>query len=788
MNCASDLRNAMAHQACCERSVWRTRLPRIPRKPLLYGLGGLALTLISGWIWIDRSIVRRFEARTKTLPSRVYARSFTVARGARLDTAALLDQLQRLSYEETSAEPESPGEYHRDGNDWTIYLRSAVTPEGRREAHPVALDMSWRRLRRITHLETGSRLDTLSLESEPLATFYADVMEERRWTPLEEIPLEMRQAVEVVEDRRFRRHHGIDLIGIARAFTTNVRSGRVVQGGSTITQQLVKNLYGPHSRTLRRKLLEAVASVALELHYDKDAILEAYLNEVYLGQRGPVAISGVGDASRFHFGSHVRDLDLSQSALLAGMIRNPGRYNPRLHPREARERRDLVLRLMHERGKIDAPRLQAASSAPVEVVEDSLASGRLPWIEDYLGNAIAPVAPEAIPSRAGYSIFTTFDPAIQRTARDVLESGLRRLEQRIARTDGAPLEGAIVVLRPSDGALLALVGGRNHGRSQFNRATHARRSPGSTFKPFVFLAGLERARHDPEFDFTVATVFDDAPLELKAGGKLWHPANYDRRFRGAVPVRQVVEQSVNVPTVRAAMQIGLENVVAMARRCGFESELEAVPSLALGAEEVTPLELATAYATLANGGRRVRPHGLESLIDRNGIPYDLPSHAPNPVLEPQVAYLVTDVLEGVFERGTARSAAKLGFVGLAAGKTGSSDGLRDAWFVGYTPEVLALVWVGYDDNRPVGLTGAAAALPIWVDLMRSIGADDADPFPRPDGLVRVRVDPTTGQRATRGCPRTREEMFVRGTQPEEPCTRHGAKNRRRGFWKRLTGR
>jgi penicillin-binding protein 1B len=337
--------------------------------------------------------------------------------------------------------------------------------------------------------------------------------------------------------------------------------------------------------------------------------------------------------------------------------------------------------------------------------------------------------------------------------------------------------------------VLALVGGRNHGRSQFNRAVRARRSPGSTFKPFVFLAGLERAQREPEFDFTVATVFDDAPLELKAGGKLWRPANYDRRFRGAVPARQAVEQSINVPTVRAAMHAGLDNVVAVAKRCGIDSELLAIPSLALGAEEVTPLELATAYATLANGGRRVRPHGLESLIDKNGIPYDLPSHAPEPVLEPQLAYLMTDVLEGVFERGTARSAAKLGFAGVAAGKTGSSDGLRDAWFVGYTPRVLALVWVGYDDNRPVGLTGSTAALPIWVDLIRRIGADDADPFPRPDGLVRVRVDPTTGQRAARGCPSTRDEIFVRGTAPEEPCTLHGGKKKkRRGFWKRLTGR
>jgi len=530
-----------------------------------------------------------------------------------------------------------------------------------------------------------------------------------------------------------------------------------------------------------------VASLALELHYDKDEILEAYLNEVYLGQRGAVAVSGVGDASRFYFGAHVRDVGLSHSALLAGMIRNPGGYNPHRHPARARERRDLVLQLMHERGKLDETRLRAALAEPIALIDVADAPGRLPWLEDYLAQAVAPLAPQAVPSRAGYSIFTTFDPSIQRIAREALEAGLERIERDRDRADGGPLEGAVVVLRPTDGAILALVGGRDYGRSQYNRALRARRSPGSTFKPFVFLAGLERAREDPDFDFTLATVLDDSPLELRSGGKLWRPANYDRRFRGAIAVRETVEQSINVPTVRAAMQIGLPNVVETARRCGIDSELEPLPSLALGAEEVTPLELAVAYATLANGGRRVRPYGLEALVDRDGVPQDPASASPVQVVDSDLAYLVTDVLCGVFDHGTARSASRLGFTGVAAGKTGSSDGLRDAWFVGYTTDLLALVWIGYDDNRPVGLTGGAAALPIWVDLMKRAGADGADPFPRPRGLKRARVDPASGQRATRHCPSTREELFARGTLPEEGCALHGGQPRR-GIWKRLFGR
>ncbi len=497
-----------------------------------------------------------------------------------------------------------------------------------------------------------------------------------------------------------------------------------------------------------------------------------------------MAISGVGDASLFFFGVPVGDLDLARSALLAGMIRNPGRYNPRRHPDRARERRDLVLQIMHGQGVIDDAELATALEQRLGTIAEPGLARRFPWIEDYLARSIAPLAPGAVPSRAGYSIFTTFDPRIQKAAREALQGGLVGVERRRGREEDAVLEGAVVVLRPADGALLALVGGRDHRRSQYDRAVQARRPPGSTFKPFVFLAGLERAVRDADFGFTVATVVDDAPLELPAGGKTWRPENYDRRFRGPVTVREALEQSINVPTVRAAMEVGLPQIVETAHRCGIDSDLRAVPSVALGAVEVSPLELATAYATLANGGFRVRPRGIDAVIDRQGAPLGLSRPRPEAVIDPALAYLVTDLLQGVVERGTARSAYRLGFTGLAAGKTGSSDGLRDAWFVGYTPDLLALVWVGYDDNRPVGLPGGVAALPIWVDLMKRVDADEHGGFQRPGGIVRALIDPQTGQQATRGCPKIREEIFVKGTAPDEPCETHGGR-RRRGFWRRL---
>jgi penicillin-binding protein 1B len=525
----------------------------------------------------------------------------------------------------------------------------------------------------------------------------------------------------------------------------------------------------------------------LEVRYGKDAILEAYLNEVYLGQIGPVAISGVGDASRFFFATPVTGLDLPRSALLSGMIRNPGGYDPRRQPDRARARRDLVLELMRDRGAIDGPAFEAAVAAPLGVVSAPAAADRLPWVEAYLARELEPIAREIDLSSAGCSIFTTFDEQVQRAARAALEAGLDTLESRLGRDGRDPLEGAVVVIRPADGGLLAVVGGRDYGRSQYNRATQALRPPGSTFKPFVYLAGFERSLRDPDFELTAASLLDDEPMQLVSGGKTWSPANYDRRFRGQVTVREALEQSINVPTVRAAMAVGVPEVAEMARRCGISRDLDAVPSLALGAEEVTPVELATAYATIASGGWRGQPHGLLSVIDRDGDRHGRSAIGSIQVIEPELAYLVTDILEGVVERGTARGARTLGFSGAAAGKTGSSDGLRDAWFVGYTPEVLALVWVGTDGNRPIGLSGAEAALPIWVDLMQRIGATGAGEFRRPAGIVEARIDPSTAQLATSRCPDSRSEVFVRGTEPDTRCQLH-EETARKGFWKRLFGR
>jgi penicillin-binding protein 1B len=743
-------------------------------------------TLLLSVVWIDHKVSTRFEERTTTFSSRVYAAPWTLRRGDRLDPARFEEELQQQGYRAVNREPRRAGEYQRDGQNWSLFLRESFTAAGRQEARPVEVEAWWSKVRRIRDLRTAGTLEAISLEPKPLFTFYQEHQEDRRWTKLAQIPPQLVQAVITVEDRRFRGHHGIDPTGIARALWADIRAGAVVQGGSTLTQQLVKNLLGTGSRSLPRKLIEAVGAVTLEWHEDKDAILEAYLNEVYLGQRGPVSISGVGEASSFYFGLGVSELDLPRCALLAGMIQNPGRHNPFVDPEQARRRRDLVLSLMKEQGQIDEAAMESARNAPLGVRRRQAGAQRFPWLQDYLGQEVRRVAPEAWPSRAGLSIFTTIDPEVQQAAEGALRDGLARVEARTGRDLSPPLEGALVVLRPEDGAILALVGGRDYGRSQFSRALESLRPPGSTFKPFVFLAAFERALVDRGFQFTAATVLDDSPLVLQSGGKEWSPANYDRIFRGPVTARQALEESINVPTVRAGLEVGPDAVMEMAERCGIESPLEPLPSLALGTKEVTPLELAGAYAAFANGGWRVRPHALAGAFDATGEPVGGLTSERVRVLDPGLAYLMTHLMEGVMQRGTGKSAARLGFTGHAAGKTGTSDDLRDAWFVGYTNRLLALVWVGYDDNRPVGLPGASAALPIWVDLMKRLGVEGDDEFLAPRGIETVAIDPTTGARAVRGCPEVAREIFLKGTEPEELCPAHSGK--KRGFWQRLFGR
>jgi penicillin-binding protein 1B len=726
-------------------------------------------------------VAARFEAREQESPTRLYGRAAVLKQGALLPQDEIVSRLKRLGYRQARSEPRAPGEFRASGT-LSVYLRSFETAGGIVKARAVRIRHDGSRISGVEDPSTGDPIEDAVLEPEVLATLYGPVQEDRIVLPLSEFPRDLVDAVLVSEDKRFYLHFGIDPFGIARAAVTNVSGGAIKQGGSTLTQQLAKNLFFDQERTWARKAAEAVTAIILEARYSKDRILQAYLNEIYLGQKGAVSIKGFAQAASFYFGKDVGSLDLAEAATLAGLIRAPGIYNPFVHPDRAVERRDQVLAAMVEEAKITPEERTAAAARPLKVRKDQQAKRALSavsYLADYVRQMIGDNAVGDL-SRAGVRVFTTVDPILQKNAQEALTRGIATLEasyRKLRRREGLDkLQGAMVVLDVSDGSVLAMVGGRDYATSQFNRITQARRQPGSLFKPFVYLTGYEatEAAGGRDDAFTPATQLEDEPLEMRVAGKIWAPANYDNEFRGPVTAQMALEQSLNVPTVRAAQKIGLKSIVSLAKDVGIESSLKPFPSLALGAQEVTPLEIAAAYASIANGGMRHQAAMVEAIRDARGaVLFSRRAKPPGRAVAPASAYLVTVGLQGAIDRGTAASARSLGFTGTAAGKTGTTDDYRDAWFAGYTPDLLALVWIGFDDGDSTGLTGAQAALPIWVDFMKRSGAATSDPFTEPDGIKWEQVDPTSGGLARWSCPDSRWMAFIEGTEPTEKCRLHG---------------
>jgi penicillin-binding protein 1B len=735
-------------------------------------------------VWLDVLLAQRFGGQIWSIPSQLYSDARVVAPGDRLSREALVRRLDRSGYARVAEVPARPGQYREKGSSLQVHVRRFGLAGRDVRAQRVELRFRGDTVVSIGD-ERGRGLAQAVIEPEPLATLFGPRQEDRRPIKLEEVPPVLRQAVLAAEDARFYEHRGIDPRGILRAAWTNLTRGRISQGGSTITQQTVKNLFLDQRRTLWRKVREGVMALLLDARYSKDRIFEVYLNHVYLGQRGSVAICGIQAAAQFYLGRGVRDLSLAESALLAGLIQSPGRHNPFADPQQAIERRDAVLDTMKRLEWITPAAHAQARAETLRLASGEGGFAHAAHVVDYVQSEMAALFPEGRPRRDGLRISTTLDTLVQERAEQALRDGLARLDRRSGAPPGRRLEGSVIVVRPSTGAILALVGGRDYASSQFNRAVQARRQPGSCFKPFVYAAGFEAAVAGDEAGLTPATMLEDTPLEMLSGGQVWRPENYDGTFRERVSVRQALRDSLNVPTVRAALSVGLVRVVRVARRLGIESPLGQVPSLALGAAEVTPLELATAYTALARGGSRAPLRVIRQIADGEGHPLVRDDPSSSRGISPQAAFLVNDILQDVLVEGTARSAAALGYSGFAAGKTGTTDDTRDAWFAGYTPELLALVWVGYDDGTPTGLTGASGALPIWVELMRGVDSGGAE-FPLPEGIVRERIDPQTGGRATGGCPEQVEEWFPQNAAPVADCTEHGGGLRR--FFRKLFDR
>jgi penicillin-binding protein 1B len=711
----------------------------------------------------------RLSEQVLPLPTRVYARSLTLEPGDRISLARIEQHLRAAGYQAAPAAKELlPGQFRASGRRFELRARRLPYPGA---PAPEALIAGT--------LDAAGAIAELSVDGEParrvvletpLLASLAEGGEDRELVRLEDLPLHVIDAVLMTEDRRFYSHIGVDPIRVFGAALENAKERRVAQGGSTITQQLVKNVWLSPERTFTRKLKEVFRALWLELRYSKDEILEAYLNEIYLGQDGALGIHGVARAARFYFGKDVKQLSVADAALLAALIRGPNALSPFKHPAAAKARRDLILDVLLEERLIEPDAHAQAKAQPLGVKRER---ARPSFAAHFVGKVRADLAErvdEDALSRAGFSVFTTLDAGHQAAAEAAVDESLAALERSYPRLRraGKPLQAALVALDARSGDVLAYVGGRKAARGTLDRVINAHRQPGSVFKPVVALAALSRDL-DRELPVTLATILEDEPLEIIVDGEPWGPANHDRRFRGPVTVRRALEDSLNVPFTRLALEVGLVRVAETARELGVESPLRPIPSLALGAFEMTPLEVARTYGVFASGGRLREPRATLAVRQPGGGDFGGELAHSERVFAEEPVYLVTSALIGAVERGTGRSLRALGVRGPFAGKTGTTNDLRDAWFAGYTPELVVVAWVGFDDGARVGLTGAQGAIPLVASFVkRALGADGWLAFEPPERLITADVDPATGLRSAAWCESV-DELFLRGTAPTETC-------------------
>ena len=751
----------------------RYRAPIVISASILFASGALFLAYLTG------VVTSKFNGRRWNLPSRIYSDVETISEGLDVTPAEVSDKLTRLYYSRVEGAPARPGQYSERKDGLEVWLRSFSDVGRRFEGFPVRIEFSGGKIRGVKTL-AGEKVSSIVLEPELLGSVFDKKLEDRTLVRLPEVSQHLVDAILTREDRDFFRHGGVSIRRTAGALFADLRHGAVSQGGSTLTQQLVKNLYLSNRRTLKRKAVEGIMAVVLDASYSKEEILEAYLNEIYLGQRGSISITGVGEASRYSFSKNVSDLDVAESATLAGMIASPGRFSPFRNPERCRTRRDALLRMMASAGQITADDLEKALAERLTPSDGPPSRVLAPHFVNFVENQLQETYGEKLGTE-GLQIYTTLDVDLQRGAQKSVTEGLANLEKTYKRLRTAsrenPLQGALIVIDPSTGAVRALVGGRDYNLSQFNRVTQAHRQPGSLFKPFVYLAAF--ARRDLSPPITPATLLIDSPITLVWGAgsddERWTPHNDDHQFRGPISVRRALEMSVNVPTVRVAVGAGLDTVLAAARAAGITSRLRGYPSLSLGAFEISPMEIASAYCALAAGGVRVEPNSIVGVTDAAGKVLERRETPLRRVLPPDAVFLVDSLMQGVVNRGTGGGVRSRGVQGVLAGKTGTTNDGRDAWFIGFSPKILATVWVGFDDNRGLSLSGSQAAVPIFSQFIKGVPSNLLDEnFPAPADIVTAQIDPETGLLVTPNCPQTMTEVFLAGTVPVQYCNVHGS--------------
>ncbi len=741
------------------------------------------IVLVFGSIYMRSLVIERMQKRALTSNSSVMSKAFPIERGMHIGKSKLLERMTRLGYAESREQPELPGQYLFNDSELIIYLKDLnIPPKVTQDASLVTISLhSDFTIADIRDLRFQRPLDAVWLEPELLALLGNSST--RAVTPkqLEDFPDNLIQAVISIEDERYFSHFGIDPWAIARAAVANIRSGKIVQGGSTITQQLAKNLLLDSERTFVRKATEAISAILLETAFSKEQILELYLNEVFLGQEGRVALHGFGEASRSFFGKDVSSLTIAEAATLAGIIKAPSSYSPRNHPRRAKKRRDVVLAKLLEKELISNEERDKASNSPIETRAATRSRRRAPYFVDYVTRRFQSLPTQKSIQTGVTRIHTSLDTEYQRCAENAVKTTLSDLEKRYKRLKKNSIQAALVAVTPSNGEIKAWVGGRDFQKNQFDRVSSAKRQPGSVFKPFVFLTALDKDLNTYRVART-SSVLVDEPMSIPVpGSATWRPQNYDRKFRGDVTVRQALAKSLNVPTIDLAMKVGIENVARTAEIFGFGKDLPKVPSLALGAGEVSPLELAQAYATIVNGGRRIDLSAIRSISQgtQSELVYTAPLEEEQIVSEAAV-FVLTDMLRSVIESGTGAGVRRRGFTLPAAGKTGTSNDARDSWFVGFTPRHLAVAWVGYDSSKPLGLTGAQAAAPLWTEYMKCAAPMEAElDFVPPVGVSYRKIDLASGLLDDGNCPAESvvTEIYVEGSEPVTPCPLHSSRKR-----------
>jgi penicillin-binding protein 1B len=719
-------------------------------------------------------ITKKFDSsRRWDLPSRVYSDATPIVPGMVYPRSLLEPKLNHVGYHEVKTRVSNPGEYRYSGSNLEIYLQNFEYPDIEFRALPVVIELDGSTVREVHRLDDNVALRGVRLEPELITSIYNNEMEDRLPISISAVPKVVTDAIISSEDKGFYGHAGISLRGTAGAFITDLKLGKFTHGGSTLTQQLVKNFFLNQERTWRRKGIEALMAILLEMRYSKQEILEAYLNQIYLGQNGAVQILGVEQASQLYFGKHVTYLTLPEAATLSGVIPSPNVWSPLKYPERARVRRDLVLGLMRDQGKITPEEYAAAVATSFSVARFPKTSRSAPFFVDLVMKQLRETYPETQLKTEGLRIFTTLDTIMQRSAEQALDAGAADLTKRYSfiRKSPVPLEGVMLTIQPGTGYVKALVGGRNYSKTQFNRAIQARRQPGSLFKPFVYITAMDPARGQQALN--AATVLDDSPITVRTGSAIWQPQNYDNQFHGRVTVRDALAHSYNIPAVRAAIDAGVPNVVKTASTIGIESRLEPYPSISLGAFEVTPLEIAYAYSAFANLGVKAEPISILAVSTRDGKLLESREVKMKRVAPASICYVMNDILKDVFNYGTAVKARGLGFERPFAGKTGTTSNYRDAWFIGYSPRILSLVWIGFDDGHSVRLSGGDACVPIWTAHMNRIAGliPDID-WKRPEDVIDRAVDPASGMLATPYCPQTKDEVFVEGTEPTSVCPLH----------------